>query len=101
MKLSPLQLLEFAMPWMGLITVVSAIVLEAGRHGSAADCCSIVQQRPRQSPRWCRSVAAREDVTGVLTYQPNSVRSLAILLSSVCGMLANVSSTWAPWNHNV
>mmetsp|Transcript_56941 Transcript_56941/g.133577 ORF Transcript_56941/g.133577 Transcript_56941/m.133577 type:complete len:333 (+) Transcript_56941:47-1045(+) len=61
-KLSPLQLLEFAMPWMGLITVVSAIVLE--------------------------------DVTGVLTYQPNSVRSLAILLSSVCGMLANVSSTW-------
>mmetsp|Transcript_3106 Transcript_3106/g.7209 ORF Transcript_3106/g.7209 Transcript_3106/m.7209 type:complete len:357 (-) Transcript_3106:169-1239(-) len=61
-KLSPLQLLDYSMPWMGMITLLSALALE--------------------------------DMTEVVMYQPTSSRCLAILASSFCGMLANVSSTW-------
>lgn len=59
--LSPLQLLDSCMPWMGAITVISAVALE--------------------------------DVTAA-SQQIEGRHCMAIALSSVCGTLANVSSTW-------
>ncbi|CAK9039749.1 Nucleotide-sugar uncharacterized transporter 2, partial [Durusdinium trenchii] len=60
-KLSPLQLLDSCMPWMGAITVLSAIALE--------DCRAAAQQVRRG-------------------------HCMAIAFSSLCGTMANVSSTW-------
>ena len=60
-KLSPLQLLHSCMPWMGAITVLSAIALEDWQ----------------------------------VAFQQIQMRHcMAIGISSLCGMLANVSSTW-------
>ena len=60
-KLSPLQLLDSCMPWLGLITLLSAICLE-----------DLVTASGKLQSKTC----------------------IAILLSSICGTLANVSSTW-------
>ena len=60
-KLSPLQLVDSCMPWMGTITILSAVALE-----------DVVSAGRQIEGRHC----------------------LAIMLSSICGTLANVSSTW-------